>query len=359
MGDNPTLDEAIAALQKKYGKDVVMQNDEKQAIEVEAISTGCFSLDEAFGCGGVPRGRIIEIHGEESSGKSTMAMFLMSQVQKNGGKAALIDAEFAFDAAYATAIGVDVNHLFVSQPTTLEEGMDVIKALVETNDMDVIVIDSVAALVPKKEVEGDEMLKDSVADQARLMNKALRILTGPISRSKTVVIFINQIREKIGVFFGKKETTPGGRALKFYASVRMNVSKGERIIGKNDEQIGNWIKATMVKNKVGYPWRSATFELFYEKGIDLIGDLVDSGERLGVVTKTGNTYSYKEIKLGAGRDKSKQFLEENSEVAASIRAEIIRKIKQDEKDKDASKEAGSTGGKVRKGKDVAKEGKEG
>lgn len=318
MGEKKSLDSAIANLQKKYGKDVVMHNDEKHAIEVEAISTGCFSLDDAFGCGGIPRGRIIEIFGEESSGKSTLAMFLMSQVQRNGGQAALIDAEFAFDANYAKAIGVDVDKLFVSQPTTLEESMDVIKELVETNSIDIIVVDSVAALVPKKEVEGDEMLKDSVAEQARLMNKALRILTGPISRSKTVVIFINQVREKIGIFFGKKETTPGGKALKFYASVRVSVNKGERITGKDNEQIGNWMKATMVKNKVGYPWRSAEFELFYERGVDLVGDALDYGEKKGVIIKSGNTYEFNGEKLGVGRDRAKAYLEDHKETYEKI-----------------------------------------
>lgn len=346
MTEKHSIDAAIEVLQKKYGKDVILQNDEKHSIEVDAIPSGCFSLDDAFGCGGIPRGRIIEVFGAESSGKSTMAMFLMSQIQKSGGKAALIDAEFAYDATYAKAIGVDVDKLFVSQPSSLEEAMDVIKLLVETNDIDIIVIDSVAALVPLKEVEGEEMLKEGVADQARLMNKALRILTGPISRSKTVVVFINQVREKIGVFFGKKETTPGGKALKFYASVRVDVSKGERITGKNGEQIGNWMKVTMVKNKVGFPWRSAEFELFYEKGIDLNGDALDYGEKIGVVQRSGNTYEFNGQKLGAGRDKAKQFLEEHPETFMVIRDAIISAMNEHE-EKGSSKNDDDSGAKAK------------
>lgn len=272
---------------------------------------------------GIPRGRIIEMFGEESSGKSTLSQFIIAQVQKNGGKAALIDVENAFDGEYAKNIGVKVDELLVAQPATLEESFDVVKELVETNAIDIIVVDSVAALVPKSEAEGEEMLKDSMAVQARLMSKALRILTGPISKSKTIVIFINQTRDKIGVMFGKKETTPGGKALKFFSSIRVEVKKGEAIKDSDNKQIGNWLTAVMVKNKVGFPWQKASFELFYAKGIDLHGDALDFGEQIGVIKKTGNTYTYKDIKLGSNREAAKKALVKDEELYQNIRKEII------------------------------------
>jgi recombination protein RecA len=323
------IKEALAKIQKKYGKDSVIDMSMDESFEVEAVSSGCFSLDYALGCGGLPKGRLIEVFGQESSGKSTLAMFLMAQIQKAGGRAALIDAEFAFSSDYAEAIGVDIRKLLVSQPSTLEEAMDTIKFLVESNSVDIIVLDSIASLVPKAELEGEEMLKADVAMQAKLLNKALRILTGPISKSKTVVIFINQLREKIGVIYGRKEYTPGGKALKFYASVRIEVKKGDKIEDKNGRQIGNWMKIDVVKNKVGMPWTKAEFELYYEKGVDLVGDALDFGETIDVITRSGNSYSYGDKKLGVGRDNAKNFLIKNPDLLEEIRQNIQNKLNED------------------------------
>ena len=322
--ENEVVEEALNKLQKKYGKDVLIQMDSDLDFHVERIQTGCYSLDEALG-GGLPRGRIIEVFGKESSGKSTLTTFLIAQIQKAGGRCAIIDAEMAFDGGYAKAIGVDVSKLMVSQPGSLEEGMDVLRELVNTKAFDIVVIDSVAALVPKSEIEGEEMLKDSMAVQARLLGKALRILAGEISKSKTVVIFINQIRDKIGTFYGAKTVTPGGRALKFFSSIRMDVSAGDKILGKNDEQIGNWLKIKMAKNKTAPPWREAEFELFYAKGIDLVGDTFDYGVKTGIIKKKGNTYWYDGIELGVGRDKAKDRLNIGTgpELVEKIRGEII------------------------------------
>jgi len=316
------IEGALAQLHKKYGKDSVLELDKDINIEVEAVSTGCFSLDEAFGCGGLPRGRIIELFGQESSGKSTLATFFMAQIQKNGGKAALVDAEFAFDANYARNIGLDTNKLILSQPTCLEEAMDVVDKLVKSQAIDIIVVDSVASLVPRSELEGEEMLKETMAVQARLMGKALRILTGSIARSRTVVIFINQVREKVGLVFGQKETTPGGKALKFFSSVRIDVKKGDKIEGKDKELIGYVLKSTMVKNKVGYPWKVANFDLYFGDGIDLTADALDYGEKKGVIKKVGNTYSFKDKKLGVGRDQAKKFLQGDPKTYEEVRGEI-------------------------------------
>ncbi len=320
------IEEAISQLQKKYGKSAVLQMNDDVSFEVEAVSTGCFSLDDVFDCGGLPRGRIIELFGEESSGKSSLAIFLMAEIQRNGGKAALIDAEHAFDKEYSRRIGLDVTKLIVSQPDTLEEAIDVVSKLVSSQGIDIIVVDSVAAMVPKAELEGDEILKDTMALQARLMGKALRILTGAVSKSNTIVIFINQLREKIGIFYGKKEITPGGKALKFYASVRLEVRKGTKIEGKDKEQIGNALHITAVKNKVGYPWKSTDIDLYYGTGIDLTGDTFDYGEKIEVLTKTGNTYTYGNFRLGVGREQVKTFLKNNNEIYEKIRKEIKERI---------------------------------
>lgn len=323
------VESALARLQKKYGNDVIMQTDKDTDFKVEWISTGCFGLDEVIGKG-IPRGRIIEIFGAESGGKSTLALFLMSQVQKRGGKVALIDAENAFDGSYAANIGVDVTKLMVSQPKTLEEAMDIIKELVETNSIDIIVIDSVSALAPRSEVEGEDFMKDSMAVQARLMSRALRILSGPISKSKTVVIFINQIRDKVGVFYGAKTTTSGGRALKFYSSVRLDVSKGTKIENKEDVMIGNQIIVTAKKNKVGFPWKKTVLDLYYARGISLSGDALDFGEKIGVINKTGLTYTFGEITLGVGREKAIIKIEEDvklfEDIKKSIREVIEKKL---------------------------------
>lgn len=297
------VDAALSRLQKKYGSNVLMEMGKEIDFKVDWVSTGCYALDEIIGQG-LPRGRVIEVFGAESGGKSTLSLFLMAQMQKSGGRVALIDAENAFDGSYATNIGLDVSKLLVSQPTSLEESMDIIKELVETGLIDIIVVDSVSALVPKSEVEGEDFMKDTMAIQARLMSRALRILSGPISKSKTIVIFINQIRDKVGVFYGAKTTTSGGRALKFFSSVRLEVSKGSKIEGKNETQIGNQIIVTAVKNKVGFPWKKTTLDLYYAKGIDLYADALDFGEKNGIINKVGITYSFGDITLGVGRDKA-------------------------------------------------------
>lgn len=319
-----TIDSILSKLHKKYGKDSVLELDKKIDIEIDAVSTGCFALDEAFGCGGLPRGRIIEIFGEESSGKSTLATFFMSQVQKQGGRAALIDAEFAFDANYARSIGLDIEKLILSQPGSLEEGMDILNELIKSNELDVVVVDSVAALVPRAEIEGEDMLKDTVALQARLMGKALRILTGSISRSKTIVIFINQNRDKVGVFYGSKTTQPGGKALKFFSSVRIDVKKGDKIENASKELIGHVLRTTMVKNKVGFPWKQAEFELYFGSGIDLHADALDYGEKIGIIKKAGNSYAFNNIKLGIGRSQAKNYLKEHDKDYQ----ELIKAIKE-------------------------------
>jgi recombination protein RecA len=318
-----SLEEALAAIHKKYGKESVVELDKNINIDVDVISTGCFSLDEALGCGGLAPGRIYECFGEESSGKSTLTTFLMAQIQKQGGRAALIDAEFAFDANYARAIGLDTSKLILAQPGCLEEAMDILNGLVKSNGVDIVVIDSVAALVPKSEIEGEgEMLRDTMAVQARLLGKALRIVTGSIAKSKTIVIFVNQTRDKVGVFFGNKSTTPGGKALKFFSSVRIDIKKGDKIEGKDKELIGYTLKAKIVKNKLGFPWREATFDLYFGTGIDLLADVLDHGEKKGVIKKVGNTYSFKDKKLGVGRDQAKKFLQGDPKTYEEVRGEI-------------------------------------
>jgi recombination protein RecA len=311
------VEDALARLQKKYGNDVLMQLDKDIDFKVDWVSTSCYALDEIIGHG-LPRGRVIEMFGAESSGKSTLSLFLMAQMQKRGGRVALIDAENAFDGQYAANIGVDVSKLMVSQPTTLEESMDIIKELVETGMIDIIVVDSVSALVPKSEVEGEDFMKDTMAIQARLMSRALRVLSGPISKSKTIVIFINQIRDKVGVFFGAKTTTSGGRALKFFSSVRLEVSKGSKI-EKGEVQIGNQIIVTAVKNKVSFPWKKTTLDLYYARGIDLVADALDFGEKVGVIKKTGNTYSYDKTTIGVGRDKAIKAMTDDLEMLKAIK----------------------------------------
>jgi recombination protein RecA len=316
--ENETIKEALAELRKKYGEDVVVQAQD-EPIAVEAIPTGCFAIDRLLGCGGLPRGRIIELYGEPSSGKSATSLFFISQMQKAGKMCVFIDAEYAFNSEFASNIGVDVKKLFVSQPATLEEAMDTVRAFIATNSIDLIVVDSVAALVPKREVEGEEMLKDSVADQARLMNKALRILTGEVARSKSVVIFINHLKEKIGVYWGEKTTTPGGKALKFYASVRLAVAKGEKIVGPKEQQIGNVVYVNATKNKVGFPYRKGSFELYYASGVNQEADTLDTAAELKVVKKEGNIYSFEESKLGVGREKAIETLKADQELYKKIR----------------------------------------
>jgi len=315
------LQDAIDAMKKKYGDGAVMKSGEI-ADKIEAISTNCYAIDNLLGCGGIPRGRITEIFGAESSGKSTLCLYFVAQVQKAGGVCLYIDSENAFDQSYAMKIGVDTDKLLVSQPSTLEEAFDSIREFAESNSVDLIIIDSVSALVPKSEIEGDEMLKDSMAVQARLLSKGLRILSSPISKSKTVVIFINQLRANIGVMYGQKEVTTGGKALKYYSSVRLQVGKGDKILGPGDAQIGNTMNITAVKNKVGFPFKKGTVELYYAKGIDLFFDCLDEAERVGVIKKMGNTYSYSGKVLGVGREKAKRAIEENTTLFEEIKNKI-------------------------------------
>lgn len=322
-----SIKDVMARIQKKYGDDIAVVDVDPDVSEVKAIPTGSFGLDSVFGCGGIPKGRMIELFGQESSGKTTLAHFLIAQVQKMGGKAALIDAEFSYDPRYTSSIGVDTSKLLVTQPLHLEAAMGTLRELVETNQFDIIVLDSIAAMAPKSEIE-DEFLKDTMALQARKLGAALRILAGSVSRSKTIVIFINQLRDKVGVFYGAKTVTPGGKALKFFSSVRLEVSKGDKIVDKEDKQIGNFLNITGVKNKVGFPFMKTSIELYYGKGIDVHGDAVDYGTEIRVVEKSGNTYSYKGKVLGVGRDKAKKALIEDNALFEEIRKEIVKANKQ-------------------------------
>ncbi|MDO8435694.1 MAG: recombinase RecA [bacterium] len=325
---------ALAAIQQiktRFGDGSIMRLGEARAMQVEAISTGCLSLDLALGVGGLPRGRIIEIFGPEASGKSTLAQHVIAEVQKQGGLAAYIDAEHALDPDYAAKIGVNVNELFISQPDTGEQALEIAETLVRSSGMDIVVIDSVAALVPKAEIEG-EMGDSHMGLQARLMSQALRKLAGVISKTNTVMIFINQTRQKIGVFYGNPETTTGGTALKFYASVRVEVRRSAQI-KQGERIIGNRVKAKIVKNKVAPPFRATEFDIMYNEGISLLGDLLDVGTSLGVIGKNGNTYSFGEEKFGPGRERAKEYLRENAELAKSIRATVVEKVaKQNEGD---------------------------
>jgi len=317
---------AIDQIRQKYGENAIMKFGEARAMQVPAVSTGSITLDIALGVGGVPRGRIIEIFGPEASGKTTLAQHIIAEVQKEGGIAAFIDAEHALDPDYAKKIGVDVDNLLISQPDTGEQALEILETLVRSNAVDVVVVDSVAALVPQKEIEGD-MGDSHMGLQARLMSQALRKLTGVVSKSNTIVIFINQIRHKIGVFFGSPETTSGGNALKFYCSVRIEVRRRAQI-KQGDKIIGNRVKAKVVKNKVAAPFRTTEFDIMYNEGISLSGDLLDAGIAHKVVNKSGNTYSYGEEKFGVGREKAKQYLRENPKLMKEIKAKVWEAVKQ-------------------------------
>ena len=321
-----TIKDTLKDLNKKYGSGSIIEMDKKamEHTKIESIPTGCYSLDNVFGCGGLPRGRIIEVFGQESSGKSTLALFLVAQVQKSGGKAVWIDAEYAFANDHAEKIGVKVDDLILSQPETGEQALETIDKMAGTGEIDLIVLDSVAALIPEKELEG-EISDVGVAMQARMMSKALRMITGNLSKTKTAVIFINQIRDKVGVIWGKKETTPGGRALKFFASVRLEVKKGKNIMD-GDEVVGNIMRVCGVKNKVGYPFRESEFELKYLEGVDVAGDVFDFAFAKEVITKSGNTYSFKDIKLGVGRDQSKNKIKEDKKLFDSVVVELNKQI---------------------------------
>ena len=312
-------------IKTKFGEGAIMKFGEARKSNVDAVPTGCLSLDIALGIGGVPRGRIIEIFGPEASGKTTLAQHIVAEVQKLGGIAAFIDAEHALDPDYAAKIGVNVKEMLISQPDTGEQALEILETLVRSNAVDVVVVDSVAALVPKKEIEG-EMGDQHMALQARLMSQALRKLTGVVSKTKTVVIFINQIRHKIGVFFGSPETTTGGNALKFYSSVRIEVRRSAQI-KQADKIIGNRVKTKVVKNKVAAPFRTCEFDIMYNEGISISGDLLDTGVVHNVISKSGNTYSFNDIKLGVGRENAKRFLRADKKLMAEIRKKIISEIK--------------------------------
>lgn len=323
------LEAALAQIQKQHGKGAIMKlGDENGLPGITGISTGSISLDIATGIGGVPRGRIIEIYGPESSGKTTLTLHIIAEAQKNGGKAAFIDAEHALDPEYAANLGVDTNELLVSQPDTGEQALEICEVLVRSTALDVIVIDSVAALVPKAELQGD-MGDSHVGLHARLMSQALRKLAGAINKSNTAVIFINQLREKVGVMFGNPEVTTGGRALKFYASMRIDVRKVESI-KQGDQTIGNRTRARIVKNKVAPPFKSAEFDIMYGKGISRSGDVMDSAVENGFLDKAGSWYSYNGERIGQGRENVKAYLEDHPELMAELESKILDTIKRPE-----------------------------
>ena len=324
MGDNQekrkALDAAMSQIEKQFGKGSVMKLGDYKSMNIEAISTGALNLDIALGIGGIPRGRIIEIYGPESSGKTTLALHMIAEAQKLGGEAAFIDAEHALDPVYSKHLGVDIDNLIVSQPDTGEQALEITEALVRSGAIDIIVVDSVAALVPKAEIDGD-MGDAHVGLQARLMSQALRKLAGVINKSKAVVIFINQLREKVGVMFGNPETTAGGRALKYYASVRLDIRKIENI-KQDGEVIGNRARVKVVKNKVAPPFREAEFDIVYGKGISKEGNILDIAVNLDIIEKSGSWFSYNGERIGQGRENVKKYLIDNPEVTNEIEQKI-------------------------------------
>ena len=321
------LETALAQIEKQFGKGAVMKLGTNVAMQVDAISTGSLGLDLALGIGGLPRGRIVEVYGPESSGKTTLALHVLAEAQKLGGEVAFIDVEHALDPTYARALGVDIDSLLVSQPDTGEQAMEICEALVRSGAIDAIVVDSVAAMVPKAEIEG-EMGDSHVGLQARLMSQALRKLTGIVNKTNCVCIFINQLREKVGVMYGNPETTPGGRALKFYASVRIDIRRGEQL-KDGSNVVGNRTKAKIVKNKVAPPFRVAEFDILYGEGISKEGSLLDNAVALDIIHKSGAWFSYGDQRIGQGRENTRKYLKENPEVAAEIdrlvRAELLGK----------------------------------
>jgi len=321
------LEMALKQIEKQFGKGSIMKLGEQTDRQISTISSGSLALDVALGVGGYPRGRIIEIYGPESSGKTTVALHAIAEVQAQGGQAAFIDAEHALDPIYAQKLGVNIDELLLSQPDTGEQALEIAEALVRSGAIDIIVVDSVAALVPKAEIEG-EMGDAHVGLQARLMSQALRKLSGAINKSKTITIFINQIREKVGVMFGNPETTPGGRALKFYSSVRLEVRRAEQLKQGNDI-VGNKTKIKVVKNKVAPPFRQAEVDIMYGEGISKEGEILDIGSDLDIVLKSGAWYSYNEERLGQGRENAKQFLKENKDIRDTVKASIREHYKLD------------------------------
>jgi recombination protein RecA len=321
---NTAIEQALSQIEKQHGKGSIMRlGTLAQQTDIQVIPTGSISLDTALGVGGFPKGRIVEIYGPESSGKTTLALHAIANVQKQGGVAVLIDAEYAFDAAYAKGLGVDIDNLLVSQPDTGEQALEIADTLVRSGAIDLIVIDSVAALVPAAEIEG-EMGDSHVGLQARLMSQALRKLTGILSKSKTCLIFINQLRMKIGVMFGNPETTTGGNALKFYSSVRIDIRR-IAAIKDGENVVGNRTRAKVVKNKVAPPFREAEFDILYGKGISFEGDILDLGVEMGIVDKSGAWFNYEGERLGQGREKAREFLKENREILAKIESQVREK----------------------------------
>lgn len=325
MDRGKALEIALLQIERQYGKGSIMRLGREGPLQnIEAVSTGSIALDQALGIGGVPRGRVVEIFGPEASGKTTLALHIMAEAQKKGGTVAFIDAEHALDPHYARKVGLNIDDLLLSQPDYGEQALEIAEMLVRSAAVDVVVIDSVAALVPRSEIEGD-MGDSFVGLQARLMSQALRKLAGTISKSKTTAIFTNQLREKIGVMFGNPETTPGGRALKFYASIRMDIRKVESL-KQGEEVIGNRVKVKVVKNKVAPPFKSAEFDILYGQGISREGELLDLGADVGVIQKSGSWYSYQEERLGQGRENARQFLVDNPDLANSLEREIRIKL---------------------------------
>lgn len=339
------LDAALSQIEKQYGKGAVMKlGDPTAQMNVETIPTGSLSLDIALGLGGIPKGRIIEIYGPESSGKTTVALHMVAEVQKRGGIAGFIDAEHALDPVYARNIGVDIDNLYISQPDNGEQALEITETMVRSGAVDIVIVDSVAALVPKAEIEGD-MGDSHVGLQARLMSQALRKLTSVVSKTNCIVIFINQLREKIGVMFGNPETTTGGRALKFYASVRLDVRRTEAL-KQGGEVIGNHTKVKVVKNKIAPPFKEAEFDIMFGQGISTIGDILDLAANCGIVNKSGAWYAYNDAKIGQGRENAKQYLKENrqicDEIERKVRAYYGLPVPEEDKAKSAGADAGRT-----------------
>jgi len=318
--------DTIAQIKTKFGDDAIMKLGEKPHVDVHAIPTGSIGLDAALGVGGLPRGRIVEIFGPESSGKTTLTLHVVAEAQKQGGICAFIDAEHAMDPEYAKRIGVKIDELLISQPDTGEQALEIVESLVRSGKIDVIVVDSVAALTPRDEIEGD-MGATHVGKQARLMSQALRKLTAIVAKSKTIVIFINQIRMQIGVMFGNPETTPGGKALKFYTSVRLDIRRIAQI-KKGEEIMGGRTRVKVVKNKVAAPFKQTEFDLMYNEGISKEGEIIALGEKMGIISKSGTSYSYGDIKLGRGYDATRIFLRENTKISAEILKQIRAKLKE-------------------------------
>ena len=331
------LDMALRQIEKQFGKGSIMKLGEQAEQKIATIPSGSLALDVALGIGGYPRGRVVEIYGPESSGKTTVALHAIAEAQRKGGQAAFIDAEHALDPTYARALGVDIEELLLSQPDTGEQALEIAEALVRSGAVDMVVVDSVAALVPKAEIEG-EMGDSHVGLQARLMSQALRKLSGAINKSKTTAIFINQIREKVGVMFGNPETTPGGRALKFYSSIRLEVRRAETL-KQGNEMVGNRARLKVVKNKVAPPFRQAEVDIMYGEGISKEGEILDIGSELDIVDKSGAWYSYNGERLGQGRENAKQFLKENKDMMAEIQKAVRDHHKLDEENEETDEEA--------------------